>query len=99
MTCTTGAITNPSDLEGIGAVRLLESLWAVTTPKDSGEIARTILAIMDHDDSLAIVEIKSGSEWSAVRARAAGVQWLQRRVRPYPQPAAPRPARRTIAGG
>lgn len=71
-------------LEGWGAVRLLESLWVVTTSKGgAGEIRTALQAVIDNDDSLTVIELKAGSQWSAIRAKLAGTAWLSANIRTY----------------
>lgn len=70
-------------LESWGATRLLESLWVVTSSKASGVLREELASAMDSDDSCAIVELKTGSEWSTRRAQKAGVDWLTRNIRNY----------------
>lgn len=67
-------------LEGWGAVRLLESLWVVTLNNTASEVRDALKAVVDSDDSIAVVEIKKGSGWAAVRAKKEGVAWLREKV-------------------
>lgn len=67
-------------LEGIGAVRLLESLWVVTTSKTPAMVRDDLKAKGDSDDSFAVLELKSGSGWATINAKAAGVAWLRANI-------------------
>lgn len=67
-------------LEGMGAVRLLETLWVVTSPKSAPQIRDELQKMINLDDSLAVIELKAGSYWSCLRAKHAGVMWLRRSI-------------------
>lgn len=70
-------------LESLGAVRLLESLWVVTSPYGVGDLREAIRQAMDQDDAVAVVELKPGSEWASFNARQPGVDWLTQNIRRY----------------
>jgi len=38
---------------------------------------------MDADDSVAVIELKPGSEWAALRARELGTDWLTQNIQSY----------------
>jgi hypothetical protein len=65
-------------LEGMGAARLLESLWVLTSPKSAPQIRDELQKMIDLDDAVAVIELKAGSYWSCLRAKHAGVMWLKR---------------------
>jgi CRISPR associated protein Cas2 family len=67
-------------LEGWGATRLLESLWVLTTTLTAVQIKDGLKAIIDSDDSVAVIEIKPASGWACTRAREAGVAWLRQNI-------------------
>ena len=67
-------------LESWGAVRLLESLWVVTLNNTAIEVRDAVKAVTDSDDSIAVVELKSGSMWGTVNAKADGVEWLKKNI-------------------
>ena len=68
------------ELEAMGATRLLESLWVVTSNQTASQIRDRLQAAADNDDSIAIVELKLGSHWATSLARKAGVDWLKRNI-------------------
>jgi len=70
-------------LEGWGAVRLLESVWVVTRNDRIGVIRKAVSDTLDSDDSVAVVELKPGSGWASLRARAAGIGWLKKNIKDY----------------
>lgn len=63
-----------------GAVRLLESLWVLTTNSTAIALRDALKGVMDSDDSCAVVELKPGSHWACQRARDAGVAWLRQNI-------------------
>jgi CRISPR/Cas system-associated endoribonuclease Cas2 len=70
-------------LEKWGAVRLLESLWVLTISTEAGTLRTALQGAADNDDSIAVIELKAGSEWSTVRGRPLGVEWLSRNIKRY----------------
>ena len=69
-----------AELEGWGAVRLLESLWVASLNNTAGEVRDALKAVVDSDDSIAVVELKAGSLWGALRAKKDGVAWLRKNI-------------------
>lgn len=67
-------------LEGMGAARLLDTLWLLTSQKSAPQIRDELQKMIDLDDALAVIELKSGSYWSCLRAKHAGVMWLKRSI-------------------
>jgi hypothetical protein len=67
-------------LEAMGATRLLESLWVVSSNLTALQIRDALQAVIDNDDSTAVIELKPGSWWANRLAKPAGVQWLQQRI-------------------
>lgn len=66
----------------LGATRLLESLWVVTSGLTAVQLRDALDKVIDKDDSTAVVELKSGSFWASQRAKPLGVEWLQRNIMP-----------------
>ena len=64
-------------------MRLLESLWLVTSNHGPGALRDALQTAADTDDSIAVIELKTGSEWSTRLGRPAGVDWLTRNIRRY----------------
>lgn len=69
-----------AELESWGATRLLESLWVVSLENTPMDLRDALRAIVDGDDSIAVVEIKTGSGWAALRAKPEGVAWLRTNI-------------------
>ncbi len=67
-------------LESLGATRLLESLWVLTTPLSAVEIRDQLKSVADSDDSIAVIELKAGCNWAAERAKTPGVSWLRQNI-------------------
>lgn len=70
-------------LESWGAAKLLESLWLVTLNSSAGEIREALKQVIDGDDSVAVIELKTGSEWSAWKAKKPGTDWLTSNIKRY----------------
>ena len=70
-------------LESWGAVRLLESLWVVSMNDTVGAIRQALQSVVDSDDGIAVLELKSGSNWATLNARQAGVDWLNANIQRY----------------
>jgi hypothetical protein len=68
-------------LEKMRATRLLESLWVLTSGLTAEQIRDQIKNAADQDDSVAVIELKSGSWWATQDAREAGVQWLRQNIK------------------
>lgn len=66
-----------------GAVRLLESLWVVTSEAQAGALRDALVQVIDNDDSVAVIELTPGAHWASVRAQQAGVDWLTRNIHRY----------------
>jgi hypothetical protein len=67
-------------LGGCGAVRLLESLWVVALNDSASAIRDALEAVADGDDSIAVIELKAGSNWSTRNARKGGIEWLKAKI-------------------
>lgn len=67
-------------LERWGAVRLLESVWVVSLNAKASEVRDSLKEVIDNDDSIAVVELISGSGWASLRAKQAGVDWLRANI-------------------
>ena len=67
-------------LESWGSTRLLESLWVVTLNNTASDVRDALSKAADSDDSIAIVEVKSGSMWATRNGRKAGVDWMKANV-------------------
>ena len=69
------------ELEEMGATRLLESLWVLTSPLSASAIRDKLKNAADSDDSVAVVELKAGSYWACSKAKDAGVSWLRQNIK------------------
>jgi CRISPR/Cas system-associated endoribonuclease Cas2 len=67
-------------LEAWGAVRLLESVWLVSLNNTAEQVREALRQAADNDDSIAVVELKEGSNWSTFNARPDGVQWMKTNI-------------------
>lgn len=64
-------------LESWGAVRLLESLWLVSLNNTASDLRDSLKEVMDADDSAAVIELKTGSDWATRCALRPGTDWLK----------------------
>jgi hypothetical protein len=69
-----------SALSSIGGVRLLESLWLVSTTLSSTQLRDRVVAAADRDDSIAVIPIAPGTIWATTRAKDEGVAFLRHYV-------------------
>lgn len=67
-------------LESWGAVRILESMWLVTLNNTAAQVRDALKAVVDTDDSIVVIELKTGSMWGTVNGKKAGVDWLKRNI-------------------
>ena len=70
-------------LSSWGAVKVLESLWLLNINSNVAEIRDALLGLVDHDDSILVIELQPGSAWGSARAKEPGVTWLQNNLRRY----------------
>ena len=69
-----------TQLRNWGARRILESVWFVTSSLTAVQIRDTIRSVTRNEDSVAVIEIKQGSNWAAIAAQEEGVQWLRQNI-------------------
>jgi hypothetical protein len=68
-------------LEALGATRVLESLWVVTVSIGAVDLCKRIKAAADSDDSVVVIELKSGSMWATDKAQPSGLAWLRQNIK------------------
>lgn len=64
------------------AIRLTESLWLANLKGPAEVIRDLMLAQLDGDDTVAVVEIKPGADWATMRVTPAANAWLSANVTP-----------------
>ena len=69
-------------LAGWSAIRLTESLWLATLNGPAEVIRDLVLARLDSDDTVAVIEVKPGADWATMRVPAAANAWLSANVTP-----------------
>jgi len=69
-----------------GAKRILESLWLVDLNSPSAEAREAIRAVTNDEDSILVIQLTPGAEWSSYAAQAEGVAWLEANIRNYQSP-------------
>lgn len=67
-------------LQTLNGVRLLESLWLVSTSLTAVQIRDGLANVIDADDSIVVVEVSHGAWWAAIRAMPPGVAFLKNHV-------------------
>ena len=67
-------------LESWGGVRLLESVWLASLNNTASEVRDALKAAIDGDDSVAVIELKAGSGWAALRTKKEGTDWLRQNI-------------------
>lgn len=60
----------------IGAVRLAQSVWLLTTAATAKAIRDAISATLQSDDRVAVVQLQSGGHWAARNVSFAAGDWL-----------------------
>ncbi len=58
------------------AVRLTESLWLANLQGPAAAVRNVVLSRLDSDDTVAVVQLKPGSDWATMRAKPAANNWL-----------------------
>ncbi len=69
-------------LAGWSAIRLTDSLWLANLNGPAEVIRDIMLAQLDTDDTIAVVEIKTGADWATMRVPPAANAWLSANVTP-----------------
>jgi len=69
-------------MAGWNAVRLTESLWLANLKGPAEVIRDIVLAQLDSDDTVAVIEIKPGADWATMRVTTAANAWLSAYVTP-----------------
>lgn len=58
------------------AVRLTKSLWMANLQGSAAAVRNDVLARLDNDDTVAVVQLQPGSDWATARAKPAANAWL-----------------------
>lgn len=66
-------------LEQWKAVALLESVWLADLKGPASEVRRILQSHMDHNDGLAVLELKSQFDWATYKVPALASGWLKAR--------------------
>ena len=69
-------------MAGWGATRLTESLWMANLLGPAPVIRDLVRASLDYDDSVAVIELKQGTDWATTSISAAANAWLSNYVTP-----------------
>lgn len=60
------------------AAKLLESLWLANLRGPAEVVRDIVLGTLDADDSVAVIQLKLGSQWAVTRVLQGGINWLWR---------------------
>lgn len=71
-------------LDSWGAVPVLGSLWVLNTPLDAGYVRSALQDIVEPQDSIAIIDLHPGSEWSATGVSEDATGWLSEHLGEHP---------------
>jgi len=64
------------------ATRLTESLWLASLVGPAATIRNIVAANLDHDDTVAVLEVKHGSDWATLRVSPAANAALSTYIAP-----------------
>jgi CRISPR/Cas system-associated endoribonuclease Cas2 len=59
------------------AAHLQNSVWLVDLTSNTSQIRDTLLKHMHPDDTVCVIQMFPNSNWAAINARPAGVDWLK----------------------
>jgi hypothetical protein len=63
------------------AQKVLESLWLAHLNGTAQQVLDALRATSKNEDSLAVIELKSKSDWACYAAQDGGVEWLRRNIK------------------
>ncbi len=61
------------------AIPLLESMWLAELVGPASTVRDLLRSFVDDDDGIAVLELKAGFDWGAVKCSPAGMAWLKAR--------------------
>lgn len=64
------------------AVRLAESVWLANLNGPASEVRRFVMGALQHGDTVAVLELKPGSDWATMKVNAAANAWLSAYIAP-----------------
>lgn len=67
-------------LRSWGAVPLAKSVWLANLIGPAGVIRDLLERCVDGDDSIAVLELKPGSDWATVNVTKAANRWLSSNI-------------------
>jgi CRISPR/Cas system-associated endoribonuclease Cas2 len=69
-------------LNGWKAAHLQNSIWLAELNASAETVLNSIRQHVHADDTVCVIELKSGVGWSTIHARASGNSWLSAHVTP-----------------
>jgi hypothetical protein len=70
-------------LRSWSAVRLLESVWLVSSLQQPGALREAIREHTRDEESVAVIALENGADWSTYGCQPEGVRWLKNNLRTY----------------
>lgn len=64
------------------AVRLAESVWLANLAGPAGVVRDLVQARLQHNDTVAVIELKKGADWATSHVATAAATWLAANVTP-----------------
>jgi len=64
------------------AVRLTESLWLANLIGPAETVRNIVAGTLDNDDTVAVLEVKQGTDWATLRVSAAANAFLSAYITP-----------------
>lgn len=64
------------------AVRLAESVWLANLKGPASEIRDIVASRLQSNDTVAVLELKHGSDWATVNVNPAANAWLSNNITP-----------------
>ena len=58
------------------AERLAESVWLANLKGPASEVRKFVISTLQNDDTVAVLELKPGSDWATANVSAAANTWL-----------------------
>lgn len=64
------------------AVRVAESVWLAILKGPASEVRRFVMGALQKGDTVAVLELKPGSDWATVHVDATANAWLSTYIAP-----------------
>lgn len=64
------------------ATKLTESNWLANLNGTAEQVRNIVASKLDNDDTVAVLELKQGSDWATLRVKPAASAWLSSHITP-----------------